>query len=307
VSDATTTAAAPRAAIHDLGYKRYLGTRRAQSSRWRVIVRNQVAVAWRGFWRFKVWALGATMTTVVFAILTYVLRSKPFEALSQQTTGSPLTGVDAMLPFAFRFYPWFGFVLGVSVAATVVSRDLGAGAFEFYFSRPVRPIDYVLGKFAGLFLLMACVLAAGPFLLALVRVGVAEPADMLATLVVVPKALLVGLLSAATYAALPLACGALAGKPRNTIAVWVAFYLVFGGIVAGIAHGTRTPALTALAPPEAVASFAFAVFDVKLTFGGAATAPAWASVAVMLGYTALGLGVTIWRVKQAERAGLGGG
>ena len=38
----------PAAAIHDLGYKRYVGTRRPQSTRWRVLVKNVVSTSWRG-------------------------------------------------------------------------------------------------------------------------------------------------------------------------------------------------------------------------------------------------------------------
>jgi hypothetical protein len=38
------------------------------------------------------------------------------------------------------------------------------------------------------------------------------------------------------------------------------------------------------------------------------TWPTWQeSLVVLLGYTALGFGVLLWRVRRAERAGLGGG
>jgi ABC-2 type transport system permease protein len=299
------------AAGGDLGYKRYLGTRRPQSTRWQVIVRNQVGVAWRGFWRWKIWLLGAAMTTVVFGALMFVSGNRVFGQLSARATGSATTFVDAMLPFSFSFYPWFGFVLSVSLAAAVVPRDLKAGAFEFYFSRPVRPLDYVLGKFVGLFLIMAAVMAAGPLLLALFRVGIAEPGEMLGLLDQVPRALAVGLLSSAAYAALPLAAGALVARPGHAIAAWVAFYLVASNIISGIAFATGRPILAVLDPADAVASLAFELFDVTFARGlsasGAVNAPVWASAGALIGYTVLALSITVWRVKRAERAGRGGG
>lgn len=302
----------PRAAIHDLGYQRYLGARRPQSSRWRSIVVNQLATAWRGFWRMKAWVIASAMTTAVFAILMYVGRQEVFEALSTRMTGSPLTMIDALLPFAFEFYTWFGFVLSVSVAAAVVPRDLAVGAFEFYFSRPVRPIDYVIGKLVGLTLVMAAVMVAGPVVLALYRVGIADAGQVIATLPVVGKALLIGALSAATYAVLPLACGALVGKPRNAIAIWAALYLIAGPVIDSLAGGLGRPALAALSPKVAVESLAYGLFDVSpvastILDRGGVTAPGWAGGAALVGYVVLGTALTWWRVVRAEQAGLGGG
>jgi ABC-2 type transport system ATP-binding protein len=261
---APASGSASGSAIHDLGYKRYLGTRRPQSSRWRVIVRDQVGVTWRGFWRMKAWVIASAMTTVVFGALMFVFGNETFSAAVKQATGSTPTIVDAMLPFSFQFFPWFGFVMSVSVAAAVVPRDLKAGAFEFYFSRPVRPIDYVAGKLAGLCLIFAAVMAAGPLLLALFRVGISPPSEMLGMLHVVPRALLVGVLSTTAYAALPMAIGALAGSARTAVAVWVLFYLVVSGIVISVSHAVDQPDLGALSLPVAVVALAYDLFDMQI-------------------------------------------
>jgi hypothetical protein len=53
----------PTGTIHDLGYKRYAGTRRSQHTRWRVIARHQIAIAWKTWWRFKA-ALGLAVITL---------------------------------------------------------------------------------------------------------------------------------------------------------------------------------------------------------------------------------------------------
>ena len=49
--------------IHDLGYKRYVGSRRAVSTRWTVIMRHQIATAWAGWWRYKLWLVAAFLVT----------------------------------------------------------------------------------------------------------------------------------------------------------------------------------------------------------------------------------------------------
>jgi peptidoglycan/LPS O-acetylase OafA/YrhL len=112
--------------------------------------------------------------------------------------------------------------------------------------------------------------------------------------------------SSLAYAALPLAFGAIAGKARNAIAVWMAFYLLLGGILEAMAHNLGLGWLAAFNPTTAVGSLAAGLFDVTLF--RVSTWPTWQeSLVVLLGYTALGFGVLLWRVRRAERAGLGGG
>src|SRR5690606_16499841 len=149
---------------------------------------------------------------------------------------------DALVPFSFQFYSWFAFILGATVAAPQVARDLRAGAFEFYFSRPVRPVDYMLGKVAGIGLVMACALLAGPFLLSLFRVGLSREVDeILPTLAIVPRTALSGAVGAAAFAVVPLAISTLSARPRITVSIWVAFYFLFGGLVEALSHGLGQP------------------------------------------------------------------
>jgi hypothetical protein len=73
-----------------------------------------------------------------------------------------------------------------------------------------------------------------------------------------------------------------------------------------VANTTDTPRLGLLDPGDAVSAMAFDLFEVTLMKGDV-TAPAWAAAAALAGYTVLGLAVTLWRVRLAERAGMGGG
>src|SRR5262249_8293976 len=51
--------------IHDIGYKRYVGTRRSVATRWRVIMRNQVAMGWKKWWRYKMPLFGAVIALFI--------------------------------------------------------------------------------------------------------------------------------------------------------------------------------------------------------------------------------------------------
>ena len=307
MSDAPVQTAPPRAAIHDLGYKRYVGTRRPQSTRWRVIVKNLVATSWRGWWRMKLWVIGAIMTTVGVAVPMYISRDEMFEELLRGGVAMKFT--DAMVAMSYQFYPWWGFLLASTIAAGAVARDLRAGAFEFYFSRPVRPIDYLAGKVAGVFLIMSLAMAAGPLLLSFFRVGLSRDLDEVwPNLAVVPKVAVIGLVSSLAYAVVPLALSTLAARPRITIAIWVFFYFLFGGLMEGLAFGLHIPDLGAVSLPNAVRSFAWGVLDVELPMRGPHELPSVAaSLCALLGYVALGLAVLHVRLRAAEKAGMGGG
>lgn len=297
----------PRAAIHDLGYKRYVGTRRPQSTRWQVIVRNLVAMSWRGWWQVKLWLLGAAFITIGVGVPMYISRHEIFEnALGGG--GLPLTWSDALIPISYRFYPWVAFVVSLTVLSGVVARDLRAGAFEFYFSRPVRPIDYVIGKVGGAAVLMSFFLLVGPLLLSLFRVGLSRSTDeLMTTLIVVPKTLLIGAVSTLAFAVVPLAFSALSSRPRNTIVAWAAFYLMVGGTALGLSVGLEIPALAALDLGSAINGFALGLFGVTFLNFSPTPPPLWACMAALLGYAAVSVVILWWRLRAAQRAGLGGG
>ena len=301
-----TSAARPAAAIHDLGYKRYLGTRRPQSTRWRVIVKNVLATSWRGWWRMKIWMIGAVLTTVGIGIPMYLLRHEVFRELERQ--GVKLSWADALVPISYSFFTWTAFILATSIAAAQVARDLRASAFEFYFSRPVRPIDYVAGKVGGITVVMLFALAAGPLLLSLFRVGLSDDVDeVMTTLALVPRTALVGLLGALAYAIVPLALSALAPRPRVTVALWVGYYFIFNGLAFALAHQLHMPSLGALRLPSAVMGLAFGLYGGYSPSGSEELPSVTASFIGLIGYIVVGLLLLHWRVRSAERAGMGGG
>ena len=291
--------ATPGARVHDLGYKRYTGTRRAQRTRYRVIGKKLLGSAWRGWWRMKLWVVGACLVTFVSSVLMYVS-----EGVSRfLRDGQKLPLADALLPMSWQFFQIWAFALSMTVLAAVVANDMRTGAFEFYFSRPVRTRDYVLGKVLGAVMIMGSVLFLGPLALAIVRLGLSE--DVAGALHLLPKAALVGALATAAYAVVPLTFSAISSNRMHTIPAWGAFYFMTTIVVRLVSRETGILELEALNIPRSILTLAYAVFDV-VPMVDAERPSATVAVAGLLGYVVVGLAVLLWRVSAAEKHGMGG-
>jgi hypothetical protein len=290
----------PRGQVHDLGYKRYQGRRRAQSSRYRVIGRKLVSIAWRGWWRMKLWVIGAALCTLVITILMYVS-----EGVSRfMRAGQKLPLSDALLPMSFQFFEISAFALSMTVLASAIAGDLRTGAFEFYFSRPLRARDYVYGKLFGALMLTGVVLFLGPVVLALVRIGLSE--DVFGALHLLPRAALIGAVAAVVYAVMPVMFSAISSNRLHTVPAWGAFYFATAILIPVISESTGLLYLQALDIPRSLHTLAYAVFDVMPIFDEQRP-PAWNAVLGLGGYLAVGVGVLYWRVSTTAGRGLGGG
>ena len=104
-------------AIHDLGYQRYVGSRRAARTRWRVIVKNQLSVAWKTWWRYKAVLGLAVITTFVAAGFLYISADRTIFAFSRGT-GIATQVKEVVIPIAMSWYCRAGFIRPVSLNST---------------------------------------------------------------------------------------------------------------------------------------------------------------------------------------------
>jgi len=295
----------PAGTIYDLGYKRYVGTRRSQGTRWQVISRHVLSQSWKKWWRYKVWMVLALIATIVVGSIMVAARS---ERLGDLRDAKPvLRLVDEIVLGSVNFFAVFAFLFSLTVAVRMVATDLRSGAFTFYFSRPVRTVDYILGKVIGLFVLMATLILAPLLVITFVRLGLSESTDeLIKNLAYVPKALLIGTIASLAFACLPLGFSAMFRKPNLNLAVWAAYYLILTTIVMGIALWAKTPDLAVVDPGYALRSLAFRVFD----FHGPdeeMAASMVASLIGLLGSAAIGILIAFLRVDRAGHEGIGGG
>ena len=150
--------------------------------------------------------------------------------------GFAATMADAALPMSIEWFVRAAFLVSLTIGSRVVAADMSSGAFTFYFARSVRARDYVIGKFAGMCVLIAMIMMIGPVVLAIARLGLSESTDqVIEALPLIPKALAVGALGTLAFAAVPLGFSALVPNTRYAMALWAAYYLVFGSMVSVLA------------------------------------------------------------------------
>jgi ABC-2 type transport system permease protein len=291
-----------KATIHDLGYQRYQGTRLAQARRFLVIARQVVRSAWRQRWGVKLPVVLAAMTVMGSAVFMFAMRHKFAEMV--RSRGVPLPLPDQIIVMSGSFFEILAFVLAITVGCGTIADDLRAGAFHFYFARPLRPRDYVAGKLLGLCAVVAIPMLGGPFLLALIRLALADSsAELLRALPVVPRAIAYGAVGTLLYALPAAGLGALVGRRMPAQAAYAAYYIVVGGIVAGLAHALHAPALRAFALGADLEAVGRALFAVDAQPN---TPPVLVAAAATAAFTLLGA-LAVWqRVRHAEAAGPGG-
>lgn len=288
--------------IHDLGYARYAGERRPPSTLWRVIMRQHLAFAWKTRWRLKPWLLGAVGISIAVGVLLYLNTNSIIGMMSQRGVGP--TWIHASIPFAYEFYRIPAFMISMTIGAAIIARDRETGAFTFYFSRPVRPLDYVVGKLTGQLIIMAMIFLAGPVALALFSVGLTETTSAaLQQLKVLPKVLVIGVLGTLAYASIPLAFSAMAPRRTIALAVWAGYYIVVASIVSAIGGLLWLP-LRAIDPGAAMESMAMRLFDVPLA--SEHLAPLWAAIGSLVMQSAIATLVIMTSVTREAEGSVGG-
>jgi len=296
---------APSGTVYDLGYKRYAGARQSTSTRWLVIARNQIASAWKTWWRFKS-ALGiAVIVTFVAGGVMFMLQDRTASGIALPS-GVVATLIDAALPRSLTWYTRAGFLFSLTVGSSVIARDMQSGAFTFYFARSVRPRDYVLGKLAGMLALTAALMLAGPLILAIARLALSDSTDQLIQLLpIVPKALALGLLGTLAFAAVPLGFSALIRNPRHATALWAAYYLIVGGMAFLLARLMKN-GIGALDITMSLEAVTYDLFDIVQIRGRSKRIETPLALTSLLVHAAAAIALVAYRVRRAHLEGIGG-
>ena len=293
-------------AVHDLGYKRYVGTRRSTGARWRVIARQQMAAAWKSWWRWKLVSVATLVPLVVASVFIFVVSDKMFGPLQHVM---PFSFADVALPFTYSGFCVCAFVASIVIGSTIIAGDLQSGAFVFYFARSTRPTDYLLGKLAGYGAVVASVVVAGPTLVAIMRLALTTTRDTggaIGQLALVPEALGLGLVATLAYTAIPLGFSALFAKRGYAVAMWAAFYLVIGSIAEFVGVNGNLGWLAAVDISTALTSLAHRAFHLPSVFGDTVQISAAASLISIGAQSAIALAIAYARLSAAQKTGVGG-
>jgi ABC-type transport system involved in multi-copper enzyme maturation permease subunit len=235
--------------IHDRGYQRWDGDKRAPVRGVSVILDRGVTTALAGLFRKKLFAqllsfaaYGPFLFGLGVMYLHFFFSSHP--ELSRVAADMEQSGLldevtpnaDTVWGYLFIVQKWFGLVLCVLVGSGLIAEDRRTNALELYLSRPLRLRDYVLGKLAVIGFFLAMVTIVPCMILVVVHsllhgVGPGEADLQLGLLWRAPLAGGVEILMAAM---LVLAASSLAQRARNAAILFIGGLAVVEGVIAGL-------------------------------------------------------------------------
>lgn len=156
--------------VHDLGYRPWTGRRMSRLLRPWVVAKSGIALVWRRRW-LRLLILLAWLPIAVPAMGIFVFEYSSSDPQMQRAFFTSLTRMTRWLAMSmpefsdhesarhpiwstfilifFRVPQLFSMVLLVGIIAPIlISYDLRSKAYLMYFSRPLSPMEYILGKSA---------------------------------------------------------------------------------------------------------------------------------------------------------------
>lgn len=264
--------------IFDQGYQRWSGKLSGHAWRWLAITRQGVRIGFKNKWMR--WLLLAAWTPAL--VLSGVLCAwgllernsdliTPFIGVLKswfgpQSIDDPQAYRIDVWTLCFHYFLkvelWLSMLLILVVGPNLISQDLRFNALPLYFSRPLRRIDYVLGKLGVIMVFLAMILIL-PSIVAYL-LGLAFSLDITIvkdTFGLLLAAVLYGLVIVVSGGLLMLALSSLSRNSRYVGLFWLALLMV-GGMVAHVLeqvehhqriHEMRSGGRGGLANLEAVA------------------------------------------------------
>lgn len=222
--------------VRDLGYRPYEGDRLPPSRNTWVLLRHGLTRAWAS-WLVKL-ALGVSIAIVlVFGAYTFVL-SRITAALSQMGSAPDLVGLCRT---QYTWQIWFCVLLvSLGAGSGVIANDSRNRAFQFYFSKPVTPEQYLLGRTLPVCILTALVTFA-PALLEILTLITLAPnrEESLSRVGLVFPALGFSAIIGIVVGPLSVAASALGKSRALTMAAWGALF-VLPHLIAALTDGVVT-------------------------------------------------------------------
>ncbi|NIQ07113.1 MAG: ABC transporter permease subunit [Candidatus Korarchaeota archaeon] len=125
-------------------------------------------------------------------------------------------------------------ILLTSVAASdLIAQDLQSNSFALYFSRPLRPGDYILGKFSGLFSILALFCLIPLLTLGVAMIGTQSSTNYIASLEILGRTILAGFFVSMVFIPYGLMVSSLTENETYAgVGSFIGFFVM--GLVAGI-------------------------------------------------------------------------
>lgn len=216
--------------IADLSYRNYDGPLEAPVTRWWPIAKQAMllTIKKKGFW------IAASLSGYYFVIYMAVLY---FVTSLSGGVGGP-GGVDPSSAFFSRLVWHDQFVIGFSMAqlllfiialmigSTSIASDNMANALLIYLARPISKLDYLIGKWLGIFIPIAVVTIA-PAVVFYAYCGMSYSAQgFFSDHWLLLKILAIGCVAGSVHASLSLGISSLFKQPRLSTATYATLYFL---------------------------------------------------------------------------------
>jgi ABC-type transport system involved in multi-copper enzyme maturation permease subunit len=261
--------------ILDRGYSAYAGRYTPDASRWKVIASRTLRMSARQWWAILL--LIATVIPLLVAAVRMWIMSKLFAMAPP--------GVAVESPDTYIMLPWgtmtLAFLIALFAGAGQVADDTRAGAFQFYFARPVTRDQYLAGKVVPVVVLTMFIALMPALLLSLLRLALLPNGDeVLKKLPLVGATLIIGTVEALALAIPAVAISSLSRRRAYVQGGYAILFLlpwVVGNIFVKV---TRSAWPSELSVPSHLENLARFVYRMPLPEGEWAL-PVWVSAAFL--------------------------
>lgn len=223
--------------IRDLGYKPYEGARVPPSNNTWVLLRQGVARAW-GSWLLKI-AVFVSIFPPLIACLA-IAAGRWFTASQGQADAADELG-SSTLRYLFTAETWFVVSLvTLGGGAGAIAEDLTFKAFQFYFSKPVTAVQYLLGRIGAVAIFIFVLVFGGSLIVVMVAGVTATPEHRVDDFLLVLPVLAYSLILAVFMSSASVSVSALGASRALTMSAWGLLFVVphvIASIVDRIAQG----------------------------------------------------------------------
>jgi ABC-2 type transport system permease protein len=285
----TTQAPNPQGtAIHDQGYRHYVGQRVPHGRAWWVIARSHILTSVQ-YRPFLILMLVAWAPFVFRAVQIYV-----------SSTNLQVAEFLATTPDTFRDFlsqqRLFVFLVTIGQAG-LIAEDRRTNALQLYLSKPLTRVEYILGKLIPpLAYVLAVTLVPAVLLLLLQIVFAGSLTFLRANLFLLPAITLFSLIQALLSAFAILALSSLT-KSRRFVSIMYAAVIFFTAAMYGALRGiTGSRTWSVIAPGEMLDVIANAIFRSR----GEPPVPVYVAVIVVFGVIGLSMLILERRIRAVE-------
>lgn len=209
--------------IRDLGYKPYEGARLPTSNNSWVMLRQGLARAW-GSWLVKI-AVFLSIFPPLIACLA--LGAGRYFAAQMGHTEETVDLGSTALRRMFQAETWLIVsMVTTGAGAAAIAEDLTFKAFQFYLSKPVTPVQYLLGRVAAIALLLFAMTFGGGLCVVCIAGVTAEPAQRLADFSLIAPTFLYATILSLFMASLSVAVSSLSPSRALTMSAWLLLFFV---------------------------------------------------------------------------------